>query len=64
MYLENITRIEPTLTMGGRKKDKVKEYLMSNLLVILLFLAICMGIGLGAAMREIELDEREQMYFA
>ena len=64
MYLESITRIDPNLTMGGRKKDKVKEYLMSNLLVILLFLAICMGIGLGAAMREVELDEREQMYFA
>ena len=53
-----------TRTKGGRKKDKVKEYLMSNLLVILLFLAICMGIGLGAAMREVDLDDREQMYFA
>ena len=62
-----MVKITSEITMEDQREgklEKMKGYIMSNLLVILLFVAICLGIGLGAAMREANLDEREQMYFA
>ncbi len=46
------------------KMTRAKQHLKSNLLVLLLIVAIALGVGLGAALREANLDEREQMYFA
>ena len=62
-----MVKITSKITMEEHQKskwDKVKGYLLDNLLVILLFVSICLGIGLGAAMREANLDDREKMYFA
>ena len=43
--------------------EKCRRFIKNNLLLVLLLCSLCLGIGLGAAMRSVELNDREKMYF-
>ncbi len=43
--------------------QKVKQFLKTNLLLILLIFSLIVGVGVGAGLRSANLDKREQMYF-
>ena len=60
--------IPPTETNSAAKiklktMEKCKRFIKNNLLLVLLLCSLCLGIGLGAAMRSVELNDREKMYF-